>query len=358
MNNLVFKAGPSALRAVAQDGLCAENVHAIIAASGAAKWLGVCGLDQAIFGEWLAATGDNPIDVLGTSIGTFKLAAAFRADPAHALGDLAEAYIAQQYTSKPTPVEVARETERIVDTVLPDRGRAVLEHPRLRLHAGTVRCQQGLSSELPGLQKRALVAGFCLNALRRGALRRYVSRVVFSDPRSTWPLSASDGLPSEQVSLDAHNIVQAVNASGALPVYMQAVEDIAGSAPGVYRDGGLLDYHPVPDLMFDSCGRSGIILYPHFFDSLCQGWFDKFLPWRRVPGSALDNVLLVAPSAHYVAKLPGGRLPDRADFLKLDNQARQRNWRDALAASAVLGEEFLNCVNDTDALLKRIEPLE
>ena len=40
-------------------------------------------------------------------------------------------------------------------------------------------------------------------------------------------------------------------------------------------------------------------------------WLDKAMPWRRARGAWLDNVVLVAPSREYLAKLPHGKLPAR-----------------------------------------------
>ncbi len=331
-------------------------MRAVVGASGAAKWLGICGLDQAIFGQWLPSDARGPIDLLGTSIGSFKLAAACQAEPADALLDLANAYIAQSYLGKPRPETVAVETARVIAATLPDDGKAVLTHPHYRLHTSAALCRGALARKDLNSQKRMLVAGFFRNLIGRQWLSGCATRSVFSDPRSDWLLGASDGIPSLQFPLTDNNIVDAISASGALPVYMEGVCDIADAAPGVYRDGGLLDYHPIPGLIFAPRPAAGITLYPHFFGHLKPGWFDKFLPWRSAPVSALDDILLISPTQAYLDQLPGGKLPDRADFA-LDNSTRQSRWRNALEHSAALGEEFIACVEDADQLLKRIKPL-
>ncbi|MEM7378669.1 MAG: patatin-like phospholipase family protein [Pseudomonadota bacterium] len=356
-DRLVLRAGAAALEHIRRHGLGPEHVHAVVGASGAAKWLGICGLDQAVFGQWLPRAGTQPIDLLGTSIGTFKLAAACQADPVRGLATLAEAYIAQRYEGAPTPAAISHETARIVSTVLPDRGHAILSHPRYRVHVGTVRCHAGLADAEPAGQKRAIAAAFVSNLIGRGQLRRWVERVVFSDPRSDWPLTAADGVSSQQVALSEHNLVDAVVASGALPVYMQGVNDIDGAPTGVYRDGGLLDYHPVPDWLFASDSRAGLVLYPHFFAHVSPGWFDKALRWRRVRAVDLRNVLVIAPSDAHVGRLPGGRLPDRRDFSRCTDTERQTRWRAALAESQALGTEFLALADDPDRLLARVLPI-
>ncbi|MEM9603622.1 MAG: patatin-like phospholipase family protein [Pseudomonadota bacterium] len=356
-DRLVLHAGTAAREYIRQHGLQPAHVRAVVGASGAAKWLGICGLDQAVFGDWLPRDGAQPIDLLGTSIGTFKLAAACQDDPRQSLATLAEAYIAQRYHGVPTPESISRETARIVSVALPDGGSSILSHPRYRFHVGTARCHGGLADPRPGGQKRAIVAGFFANLRGRARLHHWAERVVFSDPRSAWPLAPVDGVPSQQVALCNENLGDAVVASGALPVYMQGVHDIRGAPTGVYRDGGLLDYHPVPDWLFAANAREGVVLYPHFFAHVSPGWFDKALRWRRARAQDLRNVLLISPSAAHVERLPGGRLPDRRDFSRCADADRQARWRAALAESQALGEAFLALVDKPERLVAQVLPI-
>jgi hypothetical protein len=73
------------------------------------------------------------------------------------------------------------------------------------------------------------------------------------------------------------------------------------------------------------------------------GWFDKTLPWRRASVQRLQDVLLVAPSKEYLARLPYGKLPDRNDFKRFmgDAPSRQKYWHAAMDESRRLGDEFL-----------------
>ena len=97
---LTLAAGPTALRHVREHGLSSNDVSTIFGASGAAKWLAISGLDKAIFGDWMAdRTATAPVDLYGTSVGAFKLAAAARRDPGRMLATLAQAYICLLYTS-------------------------------------------------------------------------------------------------------------------------------------------------------------------------------------------------------------------------------------------------------------------
>jgi hypothetical protein len=127
---------------------------------------------------------------------------------------------------------------------------------------------------------------------------------------------------------------------------MSGVEDIPGAPPGVYRDGGLLDYHMnVPYGPFTKTGQS-IVLFPHYVNRIIPGWFDKIHPFRRPNREHLKNVLMLSPSPEFVERLPYGKIPDRGDFkrFKDDDAERIRYWKKVVKESRVLGEEFLEAV--------------
>lgn len=133
----------------------------------------------------------------------------------------------------------------------------------------------------------------------------------------------------------------ALLASASIPMVMSGVVNIPGAPAGLYRDGGLLDYHL--DLPYQ---QPGVVLYPHFTDRIIPGWFDKPLPWRKSNASHVQDVLLVSPSADYLASLPNGKLPDRRDFEKYlgDDVGREKSWRRAIAESERLGDDFMELV--------------
>jgi hypothetical protein len=121
---------------------------------------------------------------------------------------------------------------------------------------------------------------------------------------------------------------------------MAAIRDIPDAPQGSYRDGGLIDYHI--DLPFES---QGIVLYPHFTDSITPGWFDKLFKRHANPENQA-RTLLLSPSQDYLQSLPLGRLPDRKDFtLKgLDQKQRIQMWNQCISESQRLGDEFLEMV--------------
>jgi hypothetical protein len=140
-------------------------------------------------------------------------------------------------------------------------------------------------------------------------------------------------------------------ASGSIPLVMEGVRAIGGAPPGVYRDGGVTDYHVHSPLT----GADGVVLYPHYCGHLVPGWFDKLLPWRRAGGKALSRVLLMYPDPGFVARLPYGKIPDRRDFHVLDPDARKRYWRRVIAECERLAEELAQ-VLETGELGDRVEP--
>jgi hypothetical protein len=121
------------------------------------------------------------------------------------------------------------------------------------------------------------------------------------------------------------------------------VRDIFGAPNGVYRDGGLIDYHINQDYTTRS---GGLTLFFHHQERIIPGWMDKRLKRRRPPEPFLDSVVMVYPSEEFVAGLPDGRIPDRSDFETFidDPATRIANWRRTVELSAPLGEEFLELI--------------
>ena len=189
---LTLAAGPTALKHVREHGLSPNDVSTIFGASGAAKWLAIAGLDKAIFGNWMAdRTATAPVDLYGTSVGAFKLAAAARRDPGRLLATLAQAYIAQSYSNALTPYTISIETHKTLIRLLGDGSEdmslgvsEVLTSPHYHLHIGAVRAHGLLNSDRRGRKIMALMHGFLRSAGGRNALHDMAERAIFSDLRS------------------------------------------------------------------------------------------------------------------------------------------------------------------------------
>jgi hypothetical protein len=302
------------------------------------------GLDRVLF-PWLlsgfsarAAQADtptgSPLHVLGSSIGTFRAAALATRDPERALERLCEAYIAQRYSARPSPREVSAGGEQIMSEVLGAEGVAPLvEHPRLCLHIVTVRMRHLAACEGTA-QKLGLGLAALLNVLDRRALGLALERVVFDARGEAAPFAPWRTLPTKHVPLTRENALSAILASASIPAVMAGVRNPHGAPPGTYRDGGVADYHFGREID----ASEGLTLYPHFYPYLVPGWFDKALPWRRTRG--LKHTLLIAPSAAHVAALPGGKIPDRDDFVRMNDRDRIAAWRQVVALGARMGDEL------------------
>lgn len=378
MSILQIQAGRHALAHIREHGLTPDDIRAVFGASGAAKWLAICGLDRAIFGSWLSRS-QSPIAVLGTSVGAMKLAAAVQPDCQVRLAEFASRYVEQRYDGRPTAAAVERQTDAVIAAALgADGEQQLLRSDRYQFHCGAVHVSGPLAAAGQRTQARGMV-GLAASALRgKKSLRRQLTRVIFSsaatnagDPERRpadvrFPIASQDGMDTLHVPLDATNVRSALLASGAIPVYLNAVHlqqpadsvivssnrnDYQGRRPDqqlVLRDGGLLDYHPVPWNLSDN--RHGLVLYPHFYSRLTECWFDKFYRWRRVSADRLQNVILVSPSPEFVRTLPGGQIPDRRDFIRFQDrdELRMKRWREAIARSEELGTAWMEIAERGD----------
>jgi hypothetical protein len=241
----------------------------------------------------------------------------------------------------------------------------ILAHPHYRLHVLPVRGLRALAA--PG-HRNAELRGFAAAALHniasRARLGRFVERVVFQDARADarWLRDRFDPFATHFATLTRGNLMQALLASGTLPLLMQPVRDIPGAPPGHYWDGGIIDYNlALPYTRLAGQSGSGIVLYPHFGEHIVPGWLDKSLPWCRAARGPhrgwLDNVLIVAPSRQFLARLPRGKLIDRSDFkhFGLDHDARVRVWQQAMGEGERLRDAFARFVERPD--VAQIRPI-
>jgi len=344
---LQVSAGPRALAQLREHGLRPADVRVIPAAAGGPKGLVMNPLDRYLFGQWLPQATQS-VFLLGASIGAWRLACACLPDPEAALAQLAEDYVTQQYEHAPGKAPKAAVVSQVLGQQLDDRlGRhalRILAHPRYRLHVFTSRGRHLLARQGRWRTPVGYTGAFIANAAGRRALGGWLERVVFGDPREALPFPLSD-YRSHRVALTAGNLGTAVLASCSIPFWLDAVHDIPGGPPGAYWDGGITDYH----LHLDYAAMdAGLVLYPHFQNRVVPGWLDKAWKQRHRASPKLANLVLLSPSAEWVATLPGGKLPDRADFKAYgdDVQARAKAWRRAIAESQRLADEFAELVQD------------
>jgi hypothetical protein len=314
--------------------------------------LSIAGLDRYLFGEFLQAARDRPMHLIGSSIGSWRMACLAQRDPLAALARGHNGYIyKQRYSRKPSPREVTTVMTGILDDVLGDSGvDEVLSHPWARIHVITA-LGFGLASSAQRVTLTAsMVLAALANVVSRRSLRFQMKRCVFHSAGSDTPFLHLSDLPTIHLPLTRENMRAVLLASGAIPLVLEGVR-IPGREGEVHWDGGVIDYH----LDLDFGRGDGLILYPHFFDHIVPGWFDKALGWRRGSVENFDRVLLVAPSREFVASMPGGKIPDRRDFYSMPEAERMKRWQIVCDRSEQLGDELRDLVA-SGRIADRIKP--
>jgi hypothetical protein len=335
-DGLIFRAGPAAYEAIRRNGFDASMIGTFAGASGGAKWLVLSQLDRVVASELLPRLS-SPVHTIGTSIGAWRFACYLQSDPLAALERFERAYIEQTYSEKPDRQEITETSVKILDDVIPDSElEYMLSHPRLRMHIMAVRSRHVLASENTPMLVAGLAASAGMNALSRRTLGAFFERALFHDPRDTPPFRGLTGFPLQEIVLSRDNLKAAVLATGSIPLVLEGVAGISGARPGVYRDGGVIDYHL--DLPHSEPGR--IALFLHFYDWITPGWFDKKLRWRRPRPAHVSNTLLISPSPDFVASLPYAKIPDRHDFTRYPEDERIGVWRTVVDRCRELADEL------------------
>lgn len=353
--NLTFLAGQNALATIKEKGLHPDMVRVIAGAAGGPRWLVLHQLDRVLFSTWLQDR-THPLFLLGSSIGSWRFAAAAQSEPLAAFDRLQSAYLGQHYPTRPAPPDVLREHDNMLRTLLGDTGvQEILNHPYLRFNIMAVRCKWPVASDHQVLLSLGLTEAYLYNYVYRGALRFFFERVLFYDPRDIPPFWEMRGFPIHRIALNPENLQKALLASIAVPMLMSGVRSIPGAPNGVYRDGGNLDYH----LDIPLTRNDGVVLFPHFMPQIISSWFDKKLVWRKPSRFNVSDVLLVFPSRLFVERLPLKKIPDRHDFRRFHgrDQARIAYWQAVIKEGERLADEFLDVVA-TDKIRERIQPLQ
>lgn len=360
---LSLYAGPVAYAHIQKHGLLPEHIGVVAAAAGGPKGLILGALDRFIFGQWLTQS-QQPIDLIGASIGAWRMASACMPDPVAAFERLEKDYIAQRYDlepgqKRPSPKMVTDLFANTIQDFLLPHAQAITQHPRYRLHLLVSKGRLLLSKEHALRTPIGFLAAFLSNLISRKALGYWLERYVFSSAMpavlgspvaTSLPFDIRD-YPTQLFALTADNLLQVVQASCSIPMVLQAVEQIKGCKMGAYWDGGLTDYHlhlnyqkmtEASNLQHDV--TASIVLYPHFQQALVPGWLDKSLKWRYKSTQFIENVLVLAPTKKWIASLPHHKLPDRQDFVTYahDYQGRVKAWQTACRASEDLSHEWQN----------------
>ena len=344
---LLVYAGSRAAAKLESKGWDANLFSLLLGASGGPKWLILNQLDKYLFGNFLKANSNGLLS-LGSSIGAWRHACLAQKDPLMALERMEYEYLYQQYScERPSIEEVTEVAEQIVDRVLADNLLEITCHPTIQTAICVSRGIHNIQEENNFRLAIGLARAAFSNIFSRKLLANHFERVIFQTrPSNMNDNYIEDVFTTETVSLSEKNIKSALLATAAIPFVLNPVLDIAGTSRGTYWDGGIIDYH----FNLSSIKHDGLILYPHFRDTIIPGWFDKSLKWRHQSCQTKENIVLLCPSPEFVASLPGRKIPDRTDFRTMKEDHRIKVWKECITKSKALAEELQSIVENKNPL--------
>lgn len=328
-------AGASALKTIKSEGFKEGLFTDFLGASGGPKWFCLFEIDKYLFGDFFKYR-ENELNLVGSSAGAFRSACFAQKDPVAAISRLAQSYSETTYSEKPAPVEITLKAKELLNYVLGDHGiEEIINNPIYKAHFLANRTNGLVSSERKFVQLLGLIRSVGANRINRKLIRNQYERFVFKPPTSTLKIHDHWDFKTQYIDLNEDNLQQALLASGSIPLVMQGIRNISGAPKGMYRDGGIIDYH----FDFKIEGSKGLTLYPHFNSSPKAGWFDKSLK-RKVKPENYDNIVMLVPSPQFVESLPFSKIPDRDDFTKMDAQQRIKYWKIVLSETQKLSDSF------------------
>lgn len=343
-------AGKTAAKIINEQGFKPELFTSFLGASGGPKWFTLFGLDRYIFGDFFK-NRSSQLNLIGSSAGAFRSACFSQNDPVAAITRLAKSYSETRYSNnKPTPQEITTKARALLEDVFGNNGvTEIINNPVFKSHFIVAKSNGLIASEHKLIQLLGLSKSYLFNRVNRKLLGGQYERFIFGAPNSNLSITDSYNFKTQNIALTQTNLKDALLASGSIPLVMQGIKNIAGAPTGMYRDGGIVDYH------FDfKINNPGLILYPHFNSDPKAGWFDKSLK-RKVAAENYDNVVMITPSKKFIASLPYGKIPDRNDFTDLDADTRIKYWRTVFSETEKLADDFDKKLNSENVELKIIE---
>lgn len=339
---LEIYAGDTALKTIKEQGFTQEIFSSFLGASGGPKWFALYGLDKYVFGEFFK-NRQQPLNLIGSSAGAFRAACFAQKDPVAAIERMAKDYSETVYSATAKPEEISRKAVKLLDELFGETGTdEIINNTIFRAHFIVAKCNGLVASENKLLQGLGLLFSLLRNTISRSLLKGQYERFIFQQQRSELALHDPDNIATTRLAFSPQNIKKALLASGSIPMVMQGIKNIPDCPHGMYRDGGIVDYH------FDfEIQNAGLTLYPHFSSAPKAGWFDKKLS-RKVRAKNYDKTVLICPSQKFIDALPYGKIPDRTDFTELPPEQRIKYWLEVFVESEKLADAFKAFVSEPD----------
>lgn len=346
---LEIYAGDTAMKTILEEGFHQSLFTSFLGASGGPKWFCLYQCDRYLFGEFFKDR-QSELNLVGSSAGAFRSACFAQNNPVAAIDRLAKHYSETTYSKNAKPDEITEKAKILLDHVFGDSGAAeIIANPIFKAHFIVAKANGLVSFENKYLQGLGLVGSYVRNRASRKRLNRQYQRVVFQSPQSNLSFSDPADIDTIKIDLSIENINSALLASGSIPMVMRGIKNIPNAPSGMYRDGGIIDYH------FDiNLQDTGLTLYPHFNSQPKSGWFDKKSK-RTVKSENYAKTLLLCPSAEFVASLPYGKIPDRNDFVDLDDNSRIKYWRTVFSETQKMVDSLHDFIATQD--MSRIKPM-
>jgi len=345
MTDISVKAGKYVYEMIQNGSFDLDRVTTFVGPGTGPKWLVASGFDLTLL-ETGVLGKRNPLLLAGSSAGALRFAAWTQPEPEKSYANLIESYISMAFTRKDSAKTILRSISDVINNFMEDDAiHFALASKKYRLAITAALAKNMAASEIKFIQGFALGLGFIFNAMNSSWLNIFFQRVVFHNSPIPPKFCLRSGFKGETILLNRANLKHALLASSAVPVAVSGVRDIFGAPNGIYRDGGVMDYHLNQKY---GLNREDIVLLFQHQERIIPGWLDKKLIYRRAPSENLENVLMVYPTEEFIKKLPGGRVPQRKDFRIFADKPSKRieNWKQVVKESAHLGEQFLELVEN------------
>lgn len=339
-HDLRIKAGKKAYAMIQDGGFSFDRITSYYGPATGPRWLIAGGFDLSLMKSNLLGR-KWPLLLVGASAGSWRFAAWMQPEAEKSYQSLMEAYTTATYTINDTPDTIKASLTNIINAAIEDDALPfALANRNYRLAIITARAKHLTASQTKWIQGLGFGLGFLMNAAHRSLLYRFAESVVFFSGPKPPPFVFKPGFNGHYVPLSTINFKSALIASGAIPLVVAGVNNIYGAPKGVYRDGGLTDYHLARPY---AAGDHDLTLFFLHQERIIPGWLDKRLTKRQPPPEVLENVIMVYPSDNLIAKLPEGKVPDRDDFKTYMNDplTRIKNWKKAADLCSHLGDIFL-----------------
>ncbi|MDO7084873.1 patatin-like phospholipase family protein [Pseudocolwellia sp. AS88] len=337
---LEIYAGKTALKTIKEQGFKQELFTSFLGASGGPKWFVLYCLDRYLFGEFFKDRTQT-LNLIGSSAGSFRSSCFAQNDPLAAIERLATSYSETTYSANADAAEITGKARELLNGVFGSTGgQEIIDNPVFKAHFIVAKSKGLTASENKIIQGAGLLSSYLLNRIDRRLLKSQYERFIYQPANSSLNINDSYGFKTTKIAFTPENIKDALLASGSIPMVMEGIRNIQNSPKGMYRDGGIIDYH------FDfNVKNEGLILYPHFSSNPKAGWFDKNLT-RKVSPENYDKIVMICPSQEFVNSLPYNKIPDRTDFTKMDSDTRIHYWKSVLADTEKLADVFSSFVDN------------